>query len=53
MKPHNQRQEDIIPFRLRRREVLEELLRQGVCRLSKIKSECRRFELYWETRIAA
>ena len=37
-------------FRLSRREILEELMRQGVYGLSRIKSECRRFECYWKTR---
>jgi hypothetical protein len=39
-------------FRLSRREIIEELIRQGVNGLSRIKSECRRFESYWEERMA-
>lgn len=35
---------------LSRREIIEELVRQGLCNLSRIKSECRRFERYWATR---
>ena len=40
-------------FRLSRREIFEELTRQGVYGLSWIKPECRRFECYWETRTTA
>jgi hypothetical protein len=40
-------------FRLSRREILEELIRQGVYGLTRIKSECRWFECYWETRATA
>jgi len=39
-------------FSLSRREIIEELIRQGVYGLSRIKSECRRFERYWETSTA-
>jgi hypothetical protein len=39
-------------FRLSRREIIEELMRQGVHGFSKIKFECRRFEHYWEERMA-
>ncbi len=39
-------------FKLSRREIIEGLMRQGVYGLSRIKSECRRFERYWEDRIA-
>ncbi|MDT8272774.1 MAG: hypothetical protein RRA35_06245 [Desulfomonilia bacterium] len=35
---------------LNRREILECLVRQGVRGLSRIKSECRRFERYWMAR---
>ncbi|MGO9145987.1 MAG: hypothetical protein ACLQDF_06425 [Desulfomonilia bacterium] len=38
-------------FRLNRREIIEGLIRQGVYGLSRIKSECRRFEHYWEERM--
>jgi hypothetical protein len=36
---------------LSRREIIEELKRQGVQGLSRIKSECRRFERYWLARV--
>jgi hypothetical protein len=39
-------------IKLSRREIIEELKRQGVHGLSKIKIECRRFESYWEERMA-
>jgi hypothetical protein len=39
-------------FRLSRREIIEELMRQGVHGSSRIISECRRFERYWEARMA-
>jgi hypothetical protein len=39
-------------IRLSRKEIIEELVRQGVYGLSRIKFECRRFERYWETRVA-
>lgn len=32
---------------LTRREILEQLVRQGIMGLSRIKHECRCFELYW------
>ena len=34
------------------REIIEELMRRGVYGLSRIKFECRRFESYWEERMA-
>ncbi|MGC9323501.1 MAG: hypothetical protein ACP5G0_02015 [Desulfomonilia bacterium] len=37
-------------YSLNRREILESLVRQGITGLSRIKSECRRFELYWHAR---
>jgi len=40
-------------LRLNRREILEELIRMGVYGLSRIKSECRRFEYYWDTCVTA
>ena len=39
-------------IKLSRREIIEELMRQGVHGLSRMKSECRRFESYWEERMA-
>jgi hypothetical protein len=36
-------------FRLSRREILEQLVRLGVRGLSRIKTDCRDFERYWET----
>lgn len=39
-------------IRLSRKEILEELVRQGVHGLARMKSECRRFERYWELRVA-
>jgi hypothetical protein len=36
---------------LSRREIIEELMRQGVRGLSRIKIECCRFESYWENRM--
>jgi hypothetical protein len=39
-------------IKLSRREIIEELMRQGVHGLSRIKNECRRFEIYWEERVA-
>jgi hypothetical protein len=39
-------------IRLSRREIIEELVRQGIHGLSRIKSECRRFEHYWKERMA-
>jgi hypothetical protein len=46
------RHESVELFRLSRREVLEELVRQGLYGLSRIKSECLSYEHYWETRMA-
>lgn len=37
-------------YNLSRREIIEELMRQGLNSLSRIKSECRRFEEFWEAR---
>jgi hypothetical protein len=37
-------------IRLSRKEIIEELIRQGLHGLSRIKAECHRFERYWETR---
>ncbi len=39
-------------IKLSRREIIEELMRQGVHGLSRMKFECRRFESYWEERMA-
>lgn len=46
------RQECIEPFRLSRREIIEELVRLGVRGLWRIKTEYRSFERYWEARMA-
>ena len=35
-------------IRLERREILESLVRQGVRGFDRLKSDCRRFERYWE-----
>ena len=35
-------------IRLERREILESLVRQGVEGFDRLKSDCRRFEQYWE-----
>jgi hypothetical protein len=35
-------------YKLTRREIIECLIKQGLQELSKIKAECRRYELYWE-----
>jgi len=40
-------------FRLSRREIIDALMRQGMHGLSRIKSECRRFESYWETHMSS
>lgn len=40
-------------IRLSRKEIIEELVRQGIHGLSRINSECRSFERYWEDRMAA
>jgi hypothetical protein len=39
-------------IKLSRKEIIEELVRQGIHGLSRIKFECRRFEHYWEDRMA-
>ena len=39
-------------YSLSRREILECLARQGIRHLSRMKSECRRFEEYWQERAA-
>jgi hypothetical protein len=39
--------------RLTRKEILKALKRQGIHGLSRIKDETRRFERYWEMRVAA
>ena len=37
-------------YSLSRREILECLVRQGLTEISRMKSECRRFEQYWQER---
>ena len=39
-------------IRLSRKEIIEELMRQGVHGLSRIKLECCQFEHHWEERMA-
>jgi hypothetical protein len=55
---HAGKRKDLVPgmpegrgtVKLSRREIIEELKRQGLYGITKIKAECRRFERYWEAR---